>query len=41
MVEFHNAGGRAYFVPVRPFHRLIVPRHMDSVLRAARIVAVK
>ena len=35
VVEFHNAAGRAYFVPVKPFHRLLVPRHMASVLRAA------
>jgi hypothetical protein len=25
LVLFHNALGRAYFVPVKPFHRLVVP----------------
>lgn len=35
VVELHNLAGRAYFVPVKPFHRLIVPRHMASVLNAA------
>jgi hypothetical protein len=31
VVKFHNAFGRAYFVPVGPFHRRIVP----AMLRAA------
>jgi hypothetical protein len=31
LVRFHGALGRAYFVPVRPAHRLIVP----AMLRAA------
>lgn len=35
LVRFHNAAGRIYFAPVRPFHRRLVPAHMDSVLRAA------
>lgn len=39
LVEFHNTAGRAYFIPVKPFHRLLVPRHMDSVLRAAATCA--
>lgn len=32
VVKLHNAFGRAYFVPVAPFHRLIVP----AMLRAVR-----
>lgn len=35
LVEFHGLPGKAYFLPVKPVHRLLVPRHMDSVLRAA------
>ena len=31
VVKFHNAFGRAYFVPVRPFHRLIVPAMLRAV----------
>lgn len=37
LVEFHNVAGRVYFIPVKPFHRFIVPRHMESVLRAATV----
>lgn len=33
IVEFHNLLGRLYFVPVRPFHRLIL---MDMIRRLAR-----
>jgi hypothetical protein len=36
LVEFHGLPGKAYFLPVRPIHRFLVPRHMDSVLRAAK-----
>jgi hypothetical protein len=36
LVEFHGLPGKAYFLPVKPVHRFLVPRHMDSVLRAAR-----
>jgi len=35
LVEFHGLPGKAYFLPVKPFHRFLVPRHMDSVLSAA------
>lgn len=31
VVKFHNAFGRAYFVPVGPFHRLIVPAMLRTV----------
>lgn len=31
VVRFNNALGRAYFVPVAPFHRLIVPAMLRSV----------
>ncbi len=37
VVCFHNWLGRLYFVPVRPFHRLIVPALMRRA--AARLVA--
>ena len=41
LVEFHGWPGRIYFLPVKPFHRRIVPVHMDSVLeKAMRIFAV-
>jgi hypothetical protein len=33
IVRFHNWLGRAYFVPVRPFHRLIVPAMIRYGLR--------
>lgn len=36
-VKFHNATGRIYFFFVKPFHRLIVPRHMEKVLAAAMV----
>ncbi len=41
LVRFHGLLGRAYFVPVRPAHRLIVPamlRHRARSLAAARPV---
>lgn len=31
VVKFHNAFGRAYFVPVAPFHRRIVPAMLRTV----------
>jgi hypothetical protein len=31
VVKFHNAWGRMYFLPVAPFHRLIVPAMLRSV----------
>ncbi|MZP30393.1 DUF2867 domain-containing protein [Heliobacterium undosum] len=30
VVKFHNLLGRAYFVPVKPFHRLLVPAIMKK-----------
>ena len=39
VVRFNGRLGRAYFVPVRPFHQLIVPamlRNMQRALRGAR-----
>ncbi|MEN9308174.1 MAG: hypothetical protein RL173_2106 [Fibrobacterota bacterium] len=35
LVQFHRFAGALYFLPVRPFHRWLVPRHMDAVLRCA------
>lgn len=38
LVEFHNAVGRLYFVPVRPFHRLMMRallRRVDRRLEGA------
>ncbi len=34
IVEFHNLLGRLYFLPVRPFHRLITPALMRPLARA-------
>lgn len=31
-VKFHNAFGRMYFLPVRPFHKLIVPRILKGII---------
>ena len=31
-VEFHNLFGRLYFLPVRPFHRLIVPTILKGII---------
>ena len=39
VVRFNGRWGRAYFVPVRPFHQLIIPamlRNMQRALRGAR-----
>jgi hypothetical protein len=36
LVRFHGVLGRAYFVPVRPAHRLIVPAMLrDGARRIA------
>jgi len=35
LVQFHRFAGALYFLPVKPFHRRLVPRHMDAVLRCA------
>ena len=32
-VNFHNRLGRLYFLPVKPFHRLIVPSMLRGILR--------
>ncbi|WP_170270116.1 DUF2867 domain-containing protein [Heliorestis acidaminivorans] len=34
-VQFHNWLGRAYFLPVRPFHRLMVPAMLKSAGKKA------
>jgi hypothetical protein len=34
LVRFHNAFGRAYFVPVAPVHRVIVPAMLRRAVRA-------
>jgi hypothetical protein len=36
VVRFHNRLGRAYFIPVRIFHRLIVPAMLRSTIRNLR-----
>ncbi len=33
-VVFHNGLGRLYFLPVRPFHRLIVPTMLKGIITA-------
>lgn len=35
IVRFNNTLGRAYFVPVRPVHKLVVPAMMRRVLAAS------
>lgn len=35
LVDFHGIPGRLCFLPLKPFHRRIVPSLMDSVLAAA------
>ena len=32
-VKFNNAFGRLYFLPVRPFHKLIVPTMLNGILK--------
>ena len=32
-VTFHNWFGKLYFIPVKPFHRLIVPRMLKGILK--------
>ncbi len=32
-VEFNNWFGRLYFLPVRPFHKLIVPTIMKEMIK--------
>ncbi len=32
-VEFHNWLGRLYFLPVRPFHKLIVPTMLKGIIK--------
>ncbi|MEM9326449.1 MAG: DUF2867 domain-containing protein [Bacteroidota bacterium] len=34
-VSFHNAFGRLYFLIVKPFHRLIAPRLLKRMIKAA------
>lgn len=33
LVKFHNRMGRLYFIPVRPFHRFIVPAMLKGIIR--------
>lgn len=33
LVKFHNRMGRLYFIPVKPFHRLIVPAMLKGIIR--------
>jgi len=32
-VEFNNKFGRLYFLPVRPFHKLIVPKMLKAIIK--------
>ncbi len=32
-VEFNNWFGRIYFLPVRPFHKLIVPTMLKGIIK--------
>lgn len=32
-VEFNNWFGRVYFLPVRPFHKLIVPKMLKGIIK--------
>jgi hypothetical protein len=41
VVQFHGWLGRLYFLPIRPFHRLIVPAHMRHVMRAVRTASAR
>ena len=41
VVQFHGWLGRLYFLPVRPFHRMIVPAHMRHVMRAVRAASAR
>jgi hypothetical protein len=38
VVQFNNWLGRAYFLPVRPLHRLIVPAMMRNAVRRHRML---
>lgn len=33
LVKFHNRMGRLYFIPVKPFHRFIVPSMLKGIVR--------
>lgn len=33
LVKFHNSWGKLYFIPVRPFHRLIVLAMLNGIIR--------
>ncbi|HQQ96291.1 MAG TPA: DUF2867 domain-containing protein [Cyclobacteriaceae bacterium] len=33
LVKFNNAWGKVYFLPVRPFHKLIVPSMLNNMIR--------
>ncbi len=32
-VQFHNKWGKLYFLPVKPFHRLIVPTMLKNIIK--------
>lgn len=32
-VQFHNRWGKLYFLPVKPFHRLIVPTMLKNIIK--------
>lgn len=33
LVKFNNSWGKLYFIPVKPFHRLIVPAMLKGIIR--------
>ncbi len=33
IVDFHNWMGKGYFIPVRPFHRMIVPIMLNNIVQ--------
>ena len=33
-VKFNNFFGRLYFLPVRPFHKIIVPKMLEAIIKA-------
>lgn len=38
LVKFHNRMGRLYFIPVKPFHRFIVPAMLKGIMRQLNTV---
>jgi hypothetical protein len=33
VVKFHNWGGRLYFIPVKPVHRMLVKSQLKKIMR--------